>query len=61
MHEHISLVYFAKTDNTTIKQGETEISDEIKWFTREELDDPKYGISERIRSHAKAALDELAG
>jgi ADP-ribose pyrophosphatase YjhB (NUDIX family) len=58
-HEHISLVYFATADSTAIKQGESEISDEIRWFTRRELDDPEYGISERIRSHAKAALDEL--
>ncbi|MGC9599317.1 MAG: NUDIX domain-containing protein [Minisyncoccia bacterium] len=58
-HEHISMVYFAKTDSVDIKQGKTEISEEIRWFTKEELDGPKFGISEKIRFYAKTALDEL--
>lgn len=59
-HEHISFVYFARSHTREITQGETEVSDDIKWFTRDELDDPHYGLTERIRHYAKAALDALA-
>lgn len=55
-HEHLSLVYFARARSTDIVQGEGEISDEIRWFTEEELDDPAYGLAETIRHYAKAAL-----
>ena len=59
-HEHISFVYFATTANTDIRQGEAEISEEIRWFTKKELDDPKFGIPERIVIYAKKALEALA-
>jgi 8-oxo-dGTP pyrophosphatase MutT (NUDIX family) len=60
-HEHVSMVYFATTKSTDVVQGKTEISDAIHWFTRKELDDPTFGISERIRYYAKTALDEVKG
>jgi ADP-ribose pyrophosphatase YjhB (NUDIX family) len=59
-HEHITFMYFATSPTRDFKQGATEVSDDIRWFTREELDDPKYGIRERIKMYAKAALDELS-
>jgi|SRR3989344_2594516 len=58
-HEHISLVYFATTESTNIVQGQTEISDEIRWFTKAELDDSKYQIIDRIKYYAKKALEEV--
>lgn len=58
-HEHISFVYFARLAARDIIQGETEISSHVKWFTREELDDSQYGITERIKHYAKAALNAL--
>ncbi len=58
-HKHISLVYFATAEDRETKQGEEEVSDELKWFTREELDNPSFGVSETIRHYARAALDEL--
>jgi ADP-ribose pyrophosphatase YjhB (NUDIX family) len=60
IHEHITFVYFARSDTRDVVQGETEVSDHIKWFTEEELEDPSYGVTERIKLHAKAALKELA-
>ena len=60
-HEHISMVYFATTRDTNITQGSTEISDDIRWFTPEELDDPKFGVNDRIRFYAKKALETLTG
>jgi len=59
-HEHISLAYFATTKTDQVVQGSTEISDNIHWFTSDELNDPKFGISERIKHYAHAALKELA-
>lgn len=58
-HEHVDLVYFATTDNAEIKQGEGEISDEIKWFTKDELADLKYGIDEDVTYYAQAALKAI--
>jgi len=59
-HEHISFVYFATADTREITQGETEISEHIKWFTREELDEPSYEIWDRIKFYAKEALTAVA-
>lgn len=59
-HEHISFIYFGTSTTGVVHQGETEISDEIKWFTDSELDDSSFGISERIRYYAHAALSALS-
>ena len=58
-HEHVDLVYFATTDSAKITQGEHEISDEIKWFTKDELHDKKYGIEDDIKHYAGVALETL--
>lgn len=58
-HEHIVLVYFGISNTREFKQGDTEVSEEIRWFTKEDLDDPKYEIRERIKFYAKTALAEL--
>jgi ADP-ribose pyrophosphatase YjhB (NUDIX family) len=59
-HEHISFIYFAAAKIDLIQQGETEMSDAIRWFANDELDDPKFGIIERIKYYAHAALQALA-
>jgi 8-oxo-dGTP pyrophosphatase MutT (NUDIX family) len=59
-HEHVALVYFATSKSDVIKQGEKEISDGIRWFTTQELDDPAFGISDRIKYYAHAALTALS-
>jgi len=58
-HEHVTFVYFAAANDRAIRQGDTEVSDGIRWFTREELDAPEYDIHENIKIYAKAALDAL--
>ena len=55
-HEHITLVYFAKSENDSITQGKNEISEECRWFVADELDDPKYDIRESIKFYAKSAI-----
>lgn len=55
-HEHITLVYFAKSNTDKIVLSETEKSEECRWFTAEELDDPKYGIRKSVKYYAQEAL-----
>jgi ADP-ribose pyrophosphatase YjhB (NUDIX family) len=58
-HEHISFVYFAIATNNKIQQGNKEISDEIQWFTDQELDNQTYHIKDKTKYYAHAALKEL--
>jgi len=60
-HEHVSFYYFATSSTRNIAPAAEEKEVEMRWFTREELDDPSYGIWPRMVRYAKAALDELAG
>lgn len=59
-HEHVTMIYFATANENKVVQGETEISDDTRWFTREELDNPDNSIRESVRYWAKNALDELS-
>jgi 8-oxo-dGTP pyrophosphatase MutT (NUDIX family) len=58
-HEHISLVYFGIALDDKISQGQGEISDDVRWFTMEELASPDYDLGENIRHYARRALEEL--
>lgn len=58
-HEHVTLVYFARSNTDAIKKSKKEESEECKWFTKEELDTPLYEINENIRFYAKRALEKL--
>ena len=59
-HQHITLVYFAKSNTDQLVLSKDEKSDECKWFTKDELDKPQYGISEVIKKYAKTALEKSA-
>ena len=59
-HEHVTLVYFARAATDRLHLSTTEVSEECRWFTREEIDDPQWGIHPHIRRYALAALDALA-
>jgi len=56
VHDHATMVYFAKTDSDKVKQGDREISEDWKWFTLEELEALSEGITETVRHYAKTAL-----
>jgi len=58
-HTHVTMTYFATTENNQTRQGEVEKSDAIRWFTHEELYDPNYGIRANIKHYAQSALEEL--
>lgn len=55
-HSHMSLVYVATSESREVRDGETEVSDGMRWFTKEELDDPSWGIKETILHYARYAL-----
>lgn len=62
-HKHCDFIYFATCDSRTTGAGsgagEHEKSAEMRWFTREEIDDPSFAMYPSTRFYAKAALDEL--
>jgi 8-oxo-dGTP pyrophosphatase MutT (NUDIX family) len=56
-HEHISFVYFATSLSRETNPAPGEKRDGFKWFTKQELDDASYGLQERIKICAEAALE----
>ena|SRR5581483_3111871 len=56
-HQHISLIYFAKSNSNQVVDEGREQSKGCKWFTREELDKNDEGISESIKFYALKALE----
>jgi 8-oxo-dGTP pyrophosphatase MutT (NUDIX family) len=56
-HEHVACIYFATSDSREILEQEEERSGGIRWFSREELGDPSYGVTPEVQFYAKAALD----
>lgn len=58
-HEHVSCVFFAKSDTDKIKAATDEVSEEIRWFDREELDSSRYELKDHVRYYAKKALEEV--
>lgn len=58
-HEHVTLVYFARANTDKLILSESEKSDGCRWFTREELDDPRYKLKEDIKMYAQNALEKL--
>jgi len=59
-HEHIAFIYFAKSDTNKLKLSDTEVAEDCRWFTKDELLDNKEGISENVKFYALKALSKLA-
>lgn len=57
-HQHIGLVYFARAKSNNAILAEAE-HNAIRWFTREELDDPQFTLYPAIAYYAKQALSQL--
>ena len=57
-HEHVDLAYFAraKSDNAHPEEG----GGEIRWFSKEELEQNDEGVLPDVCQHALAALKELS-
>ncbi len=54
-HRHVGLVYFAKATTDTVKLAEQE-HNSIRWFTKEELEDPANNVYPYVRFYATKAL-----
>ncbi len=59
-HEHVEFVYFAKSKTDKLQLSDTEITDECKWFTREELVKNDHGIPGDVQLYALEALEKLS-
>ena len=58
-HEHVTFVYFARASTDKIvADNKNEISDEIKWCTKENIDKLS-PIRKNVVAYAKRALDEV--
>lgn len=55
-HKHIGLYYFvrAKSEKFIFNQKE---HDDIRWFNKKELEDPKFNLSSAVKFYAKEALN----
>ena len=56
-HKHIGLIYFAKAKSDKFILSEQEHND-IRWFSREDLDKPEFNINEAVKFYAKEALNK---
>lgn len=58
-HKHIGMNYFlkAKSDKFIFNRNE---HDDIRWFSKEDLDDPKFNVLPEIKFYAKEALKMLS-
>lgn len=58
-HKHIDLIYFCKASSSdvTLAQGE---HNNIKWFSKKELDDKIYHLRPSVKYYAKIALNKLS-
>lgn len=54
-HKHISLTYFARAKPGDAKLAEKE-HDEIRWFAREDIKNPEFGLTPGICFYAESAL-----
>lgn len=57
-HEHVAFVFFARAKSRDLHVPAHEHA-ECRWFTEEELDDPKFAIKPDLKHYARTALREL--
>ncbi len=59
-HRHIGMIYFATAATGDVRLAPAEHNN-IRWFTADELDDPKWAVPEAIRFYSREALRRLSG
>ena len=59
-HEHIALIYFAKSKTNKLNLSDKEISEQCKWFDKKELLKNEYSIPKNVQFYALNALKKLA-
>lgn len=58
-HRHLGMIYFATAESDEVFVAEDEHFDN-RWFTPQELEDPKWGVPEAIEFYAKEALASVS-
>jgi len=54
-HRHVGFIYFAKAKSNDAKLA-VEEHEEIRWFSEEDLENPKFNLQEDIKFYAREAL-----
>jgi|SRR3989344_1020749 len=57
-HKHVGLYYIAKAKSDAFILSEREHND-IRWFSRKDLDEPKFNLSASLKFYAKEALERV--
>ena len=57
-HWHIGLIYFAKVKGGKVTLNVDEHQD-IQWLHENELDDPKWGLSDPLKFYAREAIRKI--
>lgn len=58
-HQHCDHIYFAIATTRTLTPHEDEASVEMRWFTKQELEDPTYELWPSVQFYAQEALKML--
>ena len=58
-HQHCDFIYFGTSSTREVCARPEEKQCEMRWFTRDELNDPSYDLYPTTRFYATTALDEL--
>ncbi|MFC1609095.1 NUDIX hydrolase [Patescibacteria group bacterium] len=58
-HQHIGMIYFAKTDSDEVIEPEREKSGGWKWMTKDDIESADH-IDDEIKFYALQALDKLS-
>jgi 8-oxo-dGTP pyrophosphatase MutT (NUDIX family) len=57
-HRHVGLVYFAKVKSGEVIFNQKEHKD-IRWFNKEDLENPEFKLNEAVAWYAKKALEVI--
>lgn len=55
-HKHIALTYFAKSESDKFIHNKEEHND-IRWFSKEDLEKPEFNINNAVKFYANKALN----
>ena len=59
-HEHITLGYFGKSSSDNFTNDSSEIAEDLRWFTVDDLNSEQYDIRDSVKFYAEMAIVELS-
>ena len=59
VHKHVGNIYFVKSKTDKLVLAEKEHNG-IRWFSKADLEDPKYNLSNAVKFYATKALEKIA-